>query len=87
MSAAFFISEGPMTPEDLRSPVWRRLTQELQERLQFLRELNDAFGNSIEKTALTRGQISEVKRLIALSQESAVEADSPFTGAVDSSHP
>jgi len=85
MSAAFFILKSRMKPEDFHSPTWRRLTQELEERLQYLRELNDSSGSSPEKTALTRGQISEVKRLIALSKESAIEADSPFPGAVDPS--
>lgn len=72
-----------MTVDDLRSPVWRRFTQSLAERLQALRELNDNPTNSIDKTALIRGQISEVKRLISLSAESEVAADSPFTGDVE----
>lgn len=59
-----------MTLDDIRSPIWRRFTKELQERLQELRELNDTpFAQ--EKTTLVRGQINEVKRLLALSSESA----------------
>lgn len=58
-----------MTPQDIQSPVWRRFTKTLQERLQELREVNDAMA-SPEKTALIKGQISEVKRLLSLSPDS-----------------
>ena len=66
-----------MTLDDIRSPTWRRLTQELQERLQELRELNDSFGNSPEKTSLIRGQITEVKRLLSLAPASDRDDDHP----------
>lgn len=72
-----------MTPDDLRSPQWRRFTQTLQERLQELREFNDASANSELKTALIRGQISEVKRILALSQESAGADGIPRSGDAD----
>lgn len=86
MTAAFFITGADLTLDDLRSPVWRRFTQTLEERLQVLRELNDNPTNSDDKTALIRGQISEVKRLISLSAESEVADGSPFIGAVEMSH-
>jgi hypothetical protein len=51
--------------EDYTSGVWRRLTELLQGRLQELRELND-LNTSSDRTALVRGQISEVKRILDL---------------------
>lgn len=63
-----------MTPSDLQSPIWRRFTKELQLRLQELREANDAVCTP-DKTALIRGQISEVKRLISLSSGSEIAND------------
>ena len=70
----------PMTPDDLRSPQWRRFTQTLQTRLQELREFNDASANTELKTSLIRGQISEVKRILALSPESARDEGIPRNG-------
>lgn len=69
-----------MTLDDFRSPQWRRFTQTLQERLQELREFNDASANNETKTALIRGQISEVKRILALSPESAGDDGIPSNG-------
>lgn len=71
-----------MTPQDLQSPVWRRFTQLLQVRLQELREVNDAMA-SPDKTALTRGQISEVKRLLSLPTGSERADDFPQPGEED----
>lgn len=76
-----------MTHNDLRTPVWSRFTKELQLRLQELREFNDSSANSEVKTALIRGQISEVKRLLALSPDESARADDfPGDGEVDTSH-
>ena len=69
-----------MTLDDLRSAQWRRFTQTLHQRLQELREFNDASANNELKTALIRGQISEVKRILALSQESAGAEGIPRSG-------
>lgn len=75
-----------MTNSDLRTQVWSRFTKELELRLQELREFNDSTLNSETKTALIRGQISEVKRLLALSpDESAGAADFPIHGEVETS--
>jgi hypothetical protein len=75
-----------MTPEDFRSPEWRRFTKTLQDRLQELREFNDAFANSPEKTALIRGQISEVKRLLSLAPVvSERSSNLPFIGEDETS--
>jgi hypothetical protein len=75
-----------MTADDLRSPTWRRFTKELQLRLQELREFNDASANTAEKTALIRGQISEVKRLISLAPVvSDRDSNPPFPGEIEPS--
>lgn len=65
--------------------MWSRLTKLLQERLQELREFNDSSANDQIKTALIRGQISEVKRLLALSEDSARADDFPGNGEVETS--
>ena len=54
-----------MLNDDFTTGVWRRLTELLQSRLQDLRELNDS-NTSSDRTALIRGQISEVKRILDL---------------------
>lgn len=56
----------------------------LQQRLQELREFNDALSTP-EKTALVRGQISEVKRLLALSVDSTRAANLPLDGEIEPS--
>lgn len=65
---------------DFRTQVWSRLTKHLQDRLQELRESNDVASLTPEKTALIRGQISEVKKLLALSVDSAGDGGIPFLG-------
>jgi hypothetical protein len=74
-----------MQYSDFRTPTWSRFTKLLQERLQELRELNDASANTETKTALIRGQISEVKRLLALPESSARADDFPRDGEVETS--
>ena len=54
---------------DFQTSTWKRFTQELQDRLQSLRELNDQASHDATKTAAIRGQIAEVKRLLALRAE------------------
>ena len=58
--------------DDFRSSTWKRLTQTLQERLQELRELNDSPSYSPEKTALIRGGISELKRILSLAEQASL---------------
>ena len=69
--------------DDFRSHTWSRLTKFLEERLPELREFNDSSANDPTKTALIRGQISEVKRLLALSPDSAGADDFPLMGEVE----
>ena len=55
-----------MRPEDFRSSTWKRLSQLVEERIDELRELNDSPSFGADKTALIRGGISELKRILAL---------------------
>lgn len=77
----------PLNAEDFQSKTWKRLTEHLESRLEVLRESNDAPSFGPEKTALIRGQISMVKEILALSQDSAspVEdrSDAVFITPVD----
>ncbi len=57
--------------EDFRSESWKRLTKHLQERLQQLRESNDAPSFDAEKTALIRGQIKMVKEILDLQAQAS----------------
>ena len=67
--------------EDFHTEVWKRLTSSLRDRLQELRELNDAQSNGPERTASIRGSIEEVKRILALAQSaSPAAAREPDTG-------
>jgi hypothetical protein len=74
------MDETPLLPSDFTSLMWRRLTKHLELRLQALRESNDVSSLTPEKTAGIRGQILEVKKLLALSEDSAGAAGTPFTG-------
>ncbi len=58
--------------EDFRTPTWKRLTQTLEARLQELRELNDSASFGPEKTALIRGGISELKRILSLAEQASL---------------
>lgn len=72
--------------EDFLSPTWKRLTQTLEDRLKELRELNDVPSFGPEKTALIRGQISELKRILSLADPASLSpAVSPeeLSGAVE----
>lgn len=54
-----------LTEEELNSPLWHKLTQHWEERLQRLREDNDKELDEL-KTAKLRGKIAAVKDDIAL---------------------
>lgn len=60
-----------MKPEDFRSDVWKRLTKTLEERLEDLRQLNDNPAMGVEQTALIRGGIKEVKKILGLAEEAS----------------
>lgn len=63
--------------EDFRGDTWKRLKQTLTARLSDLRVQNDGDYDQ-QKTALIRGQISEVKRLLDLSPENSSTDTDPF---------
>jgi len=64
--------------EDIASKTWKRLTQHIEERVDELRKLNDNPSFGTEKTALIRGGISELQKILALAEEaSAGQAVSP----------
>lgn len=57
--------------EDFRSSTWKRLAQDLQDRLEELRELNDALSLAPERTSAIRGSIAEIKRILALAEQAS----------------
>ena len=57
-----------LTQADRMSPVWRTLHKYLSERLRILREMNDS-ERTLEGTARLRGQIAELKAIIALNDD------------------
>lgn len=63
--------------EDFASPTWKRLTQELEHELERLRELNDQDQHDAVKTASIRGQIKQLKKLIARADEARAQSDGP----------
>lgn len=78
-----------LKPEDFRSQTWKRLTQTLEERLQELRELNDNPSFGAEKTALVRGGISELKRILSLAEQASLSpaVDPDELAGVDQTDP
>lgn len=58
--------------EDFQTQTWKRLTQTLEARLKELRELNDNPSFGAEKTALIRGGISELKRIVSLAEQASL---------------
>jgi hypothetical protein len=58
--------------EDIRTVTWRRLSQLIESRIDELRELNDSPAHGAEQTALIRGGIRELKRILALADEASV---------------
>lgn len=75
--------------EDFRSQTWRRLTQTLEERLKELRELNDNPSFGPEKTALIRGGISELKKILSLAEQASLSpaVDPDELAGVDQTDP
>lgn len=61
-----------MRPEDFRTPAWRRLSQHVNERIDELRKLNDNPSYGPEKTALIRGGISELSKILSLAEEASL---------------
>jgi hypothetical protein len=54
--------------EDRESPLWRRLAAHMRAELADLRERNDAPQLDPTKTAAIRGQIAQLKSLLALGE-------------------
>jgi hypothetical protein len=66
---AFFMT---LQLEDFQSKTWKRLTKNLEERLEELRQLNDSPAMGVEQTALIRGGIKELKRILSLADEASL---------------
>jgi hypothetical protein len=60
---------------DFQTATWRRLTQTLEAELQQLRESNDVVSNDPVKTAVIRGQIKAVKKMLALPQDGSASQE------------
>lgn len=61
-----------MKPEDFRSATWKRLSQLIENRVDELRQLNDNPSFGIERTALIRGGISELNKILSLADEASL---------------
>ena len=62
-----------MTPlllsiEERRSPLWRKIAEHYEEKLQVLRQQNDGDRSEAETSKL-RGRIAEVKLMLALGND------------------
>lgn len=60
-----------LTPGEKLTPLWLKLEAYLSNRLQALRERNDS-PKSEHETATLRGQIGEVKALLALGKDAPI---------------
>ena len=70
-----------MNYEDLSSSTWRRLTDALTVRLAELRSMNDKPELNEIQTAVIRGKIAEVKRILSLGRTSESEGGVSEDGA------
>ena len=70
------ITPRHLTREDLRTTAWAHFIEDLQDRLQALREENDSFSDEMT-TAKRRGRIAEVKGLLDLAKQAQRSDDSP----------
>lgn len=61
-----------LSAEERRSPLWKKLKDHWQERLEVLRKQNDGDRPETE-TAKLRGQIAECKALLWLERETDIE--------------
>lgn len=61
-----------MKLEDFRSVTWKRLSQLIENRVDELRQLNDNPSFGIERTALIRGGISELNKILSLAGEASL---------------
>lgn len=70
--ALFYFRRSGLKPEDFRTPAWKRLAQTIQDRVDELRKLNDNPSFGPEKTALIRGGISELNKILSLADEASL---------------
>jgi hypothetical protein len=61
-----------LKPEDFRSLTWKRLSQVINERVDELRKLNDSPSYGVEQTALIRGGIRELNKILSLAEEASL---------------
>lgn len=61
-----------MRIEDFRTSTWKRLSQHVGERIDELRKLNDNPSYGPEQTALIRGGISELSKILSLAEEASL---------------
>lgn len=61
-----------MKLEDFRSSTWKRLSQHINARVDELRKLNDNPSYGVEQTALIRGGISELSKILSLAEEASL---------------
>lgn len=61
-----------MRLEDFRSATWKRLSKHIQDRVDELRKLNDNPSYGIEQTALIRGGISELNKILSLAEDASL---------------
>lgn len=61
-----------MKTEDFRTQTWRRLSQHVSERIDELRKLNDSPSYGPEQTALIRGGISELSKILSLADDASL---------------
>ena len=61
-----------MKLEDFRTPTWKRLSKLVDERIDELRKLNDSPSYGPEQTALIRGGISELSKILSLAEEASL---------------
>ncbi len=69
---ALFVLETSLKPEDFRTPAWKRLSQLIEERVEELRKLNDSPSYGLEQTALIRGGIRELKKILSLAEDASL---------------
>jgi hypothetical protein len=58
-----------LKPEDFHSQTWKRLSQLIENRIDELRKLNDSPSQGVEQTALIRGGIRELKKILSLTDD------------------
>ena len=66
-----------LRPIDFDSVTWKRLAETVNARIDELRKLNDR-PQDADKTALIRGGIAELKKILALSTDSAKQGGNPI---------